>query len=343
MNEQERRGKSILPFLLALAILKHSRCAYPVREDVRDMLRRILAVIFSYILLAVLLLPLLVTLLCGGFTATAPVQPEDPLAGSVTVFSSELEEYVVGVVAAEMPAAFPEEALKAQAVAARTYQLRKMQEVASQQVQYDVGQAYCSPARQKEKWGGNYTVYANKIRSAVSATQGEIMTYQDEPILAVFHGQSAGMTEASENVWQSPLPYLQSVDSSGDLLAPDNRTTVVLSQETVYEALSVYGNIGEKVDDFVVSIVSRTDAGYVQQINVGALLLTGAQIRTALNLRSTNFTVERRNTDFVFETRGHGHGAGMSQYGAAYLAEEGLDYHAILQHYYQGISFQSIA
>ena len=146
-----------------------------------------------YVVVAVLLLPLLLTILCGGLGQELP-QEAQVLYGlaDLAPLDTELEEYVAGVVAAEMPAAFPEEALKAQAVAARTYQVRQMQAAGSRAVLYDVGQAYLSEAEQKEKWGEGYALYAGKIHSAVRATAGEIMTYDGEPILAAFHAQSGG-------------------------------------------------------------------------------------------------------------------------------------------------------
>ena len=288
-----------------------------------------------YILLAVLLVPFFVTLLVGGFGRELPQQVK-ALYGlaDLAPLDSELEEYVAGVVAAEMPAAFPEEALKAQAVAARTYQVRQMQAAGSDTVLYDVGQAYSTVEEQKEKWGENYTLYAGKIREAVRATAGEIMVYEGEPILAAFHAQSGGKTEDAENVWNSPLPYLKSVDSSGDRNAPDNETMVTFS------AAALSDKLGCQISG--VSILSRTDAGYVAEVQAGDHIFTGREIREALGLRSSNFTVEQKGDSFIFTVFGYGHGAGMSQYGASFLAEEGMDYHEILRHYYTDIQFEKI-
>lgn len=299
-------------------------------------MKKLLGVMLFYILLAVLLLPLLVTALCGGFRKELPQQAK-ALYGlaDLAPLDSELEEYVAGVVAAEMPAAFPEEALKAQAVAARTYQVRQMQAVGSDTVLYDVGQAYITTEEQKKKWGEQYAFYAGKIRDAVRATAGEIMVYDGEPILAAFHAQSAGKTEDAENVWNSPVPYLKSVDSSGDQNAPDNKTTVTFSAKEISDKL------GCAVKH--ISIRSRTDAGYVAEVQVGDKIFTGREIREALGLRSTNFTVETEGDTFIFTVFGYGHGAGMSQYGASFLAEKGMDYREILQHYYTGIDFRKIA
>lgn len=306
------------------------------------MAKRILAILMGYIILAVVILPLFVTLLWGGFSKEE-VKEAKSLVGIEDVFPSELEEYIVGVVSAEMPASFPEEALKAQAVAARTYQVRKMQEVGTDEVLYDVGQAYCSIQEQKEKWGESYIENANKIRKAVKATQGEIMIYEGEPILAVFHAQSAGKTEASENVWTSPLPYLKSVDSEKDKEAPNNQYTYTIAATDVWEKMGIFGKLNQSADDLTFSNIKRSQAGYIQNIEAGGIELTGKEVREALGLRSANFEVERKGNDFIFVTHGYGHGAGMSQYGASFLAQEGKDYREILCHYYQGISFQNIA
>ena len=305
------------------------------------MAKRLMAIVLGYIFFVVILLPLLITLLWGGFVKQEVTEAKK-LVKMVDVFSPELEEYIVGVVAAEMPAAFPEEALKAQAVAARTYQVRKMQEVGTEDVIYDVGQAYNSVVEQKKKWGNHYIEYANKIRTAVKDTQGEIMVYEGEPILAVFHAQSAGKTEASENVWSSPLPYLKSVDSEEDKKAPDNEYTYTFSADEVFNKLSTLGSLNQTAKELSFANIERSDAGYIQKVRVGGMTLTGLQVRQALGLRSANFQVERKGDNFVFVTHGYGHGAGMSQYGASFLAEEGMDYKEILCHYYQGISFQNI-
>lgn len=318
------------------------------------MFKKILGLFFIYALLAVLLLPLLVTALMGGFDtahmeqAKALYSLEDyfqqqPAPTETAELDSELESYVMGVVSAEMPALFPMEALKAQAVAARTYQIRKMEENGSDTVLYDIGQAYADTEAQKEKWGAHYAEYAARIQQAVTETQGEIMVYEGEPILAVFHAQSAGKTEDSEHVWVQAVPYLRSVDSSGDLEAPDNTTTVTLSAADVWEALSQYGDLGVTADTLTFGTPQRSTAGYILSIPVGNLTLEGSQIRTALGLRSTDFTVSRNGDTFTFVTKGYGHGAGMSQYGAKSLADEGYDYHEILSHYYTGISFEKIA
>lgn len=294
-------------------------------------MKKLLGIFFFYIILTVLLLPLIVTALCGGFRRDLP-QEAKILYGTADLapLPSELEEYVVGVVAAEMPAAFGEEALKAQAVAARTYQVRQMRAAGAEGVLYDVGQAYLDEAGQKAKWGEKYGFYAAKIRKAVRETAGEIMVYGGEPILAAFHAQSAGRTEDAAYVWAEAVPYLKSVDSSGDREAPDHRMTVKFSEK----------ELEAKLGSGDVKVLSRTDAGYVTEVQAGEKILSGAELRQALGLRSTNFTIETKGSAILFTTLGYGHGAGMSQYGAGALAEQGKNYHEILRHYYTGIDFQ---
>ncbi|WP_405726283.1 stage II sporulation protein D [Anaerotignum sp.] len=296
-------------------------------------MKRLLGLLFFYILLVVLLLPLAVTFLCGGFRRDLPRETK-ALYGTADLapLESELEEYVAGVVAAEMPAAFHEEALKAQAVAARTYQVRQMQAAGTDSVLYDVGQAYITTEEQKEKWGENYSFYGAKIRKAVRETAGEIMVYEGEPILAAFHAQSAGKTEDAVQVWNSDVPYLKSVNSSEDKKAPQHEITVTFSMEEVKE----------KLGSTELSVRSRTDAGYVSELQAGERILSGREVREKLGLRSASFRIEKKGEDFCFTTHGYGHGVGMSQYGASFLAEEGKTYREILRHYYSGVEFQML-
>lgn len=295
-------------------------------------MKRWLWLLFLYLFLGILLLPLAVTYLCGGFGRVPEAKALYTMA-DLAEPQTELEAYVEGVVAAEMPVSFPEEALKAQAVAARTYQLRQQQAAGTEEVLYDVGQAYLSQEEQKERWGENYAVYAAKIHRAVQETAGEIMVYDGEPILAAFHAQSAGRTEAAENVWAEALPYLRSVDSSSDADAPQYETEVVFSEKELKKRLGTAD----------LQILSRTAAGYVSEVQAGEKVLTGREVREALGLRSSSFTIKRTAEGILFTTHGYGHGAGMSQYGAAALAKEGKNYHEILRHYYTDVKFTSAA
>lgn len=261
------------------------------------------------------------------------------------VVQTDFEDYIKGVVGAEMPALFPEEALKAQAVAARTYAVKKMseskQEENLEKIPYEIGQAYMTKEELRQKWGSKFDEYYKKVSDAVDSTKDEIMVYQEEPILAVFHSTSAGKTENAENVWRQELPYLKSVDSSQDENAPDFQTEVSIPVSTVISKLQA------KFSDLILTqaslisqmqIVERTEAGYIKKIQVGNKMLTGLEVREALGLRSSDFTVKQIGDTMTFITKGYGHGAGMSQYGANFMAQEGKNYEEILKHYYSGIS-----
>ena len=321
-------------------------------------MKKLLGLIFLYVLITALLLPALITVMWKrenntntiempeGFNqedlVEAKQEEEQPIALAQL---NELESYIAGVVAAEMPALFPEEALKAQAVAARTYAVRKMDETGDSSFPLNIGQAYIDEAARKERWGDHFLVYEKKINDAVWKTQGEIMVYENEPILAVFHAQSAGQTETAENIWSSPLPYLKSVDSSNDALAPDFQTDTEVSCQEAVKVLKNNENpslTAENIFDSM-KIVSRSPAGYVTSMDVAGRIMTGREVREALGLRSTNFTFRLDGKNLIFTTKGYGHGAGMSQYGAKFMAEDGKNYHEILNHYYVDIQFKSMS
>ena len=256
---------------------------------------------------------------------------------------SDFESYITGVVAAEMPALYENEALKAQAVAARTYAKRRMEAGNSLDTMIENGgQAYNSVNDMREKWGNNFDEYYNKIKSAVDDTEGEIMIYDGEPILAVFHAISGGKTESAANIWSQDEPYLKSVDSSMD------ETSDEYIQEETIPVNTVISKLQAAKPSMAVSsgslegqmqIIERTEAGYVKEIQIGNAVFTGREVRELLGLRSSDFTVRQEGENMIFTTKGYGHGAGMSQYGANELAKEGMDYHEILEYYYTGISF----
>ena len=313
------------------------------------MVKKIFSMVFIYIIVAMIVLPALITY-CSYHSQNKQQtqipqqqneQEEAEIASPEIIrTSSDFEAYIKGVVAAEMPALFETEALKAQAVSARTYAARKMYETNSNTIPYDIGQAYITVEEMKQKWGEHFTQYYNKISNAVEQTKGEIMVYDNEPILAVFHSESAGKTEDAENVWEKQIPYLKSVDSSLDKNAPDFEKSISYTYDELTKRFSnTYKDFS--LDNNQIKILSHTPAGYVKQIQIGNKTVTGRQVREILNLRSSNFTVDIQNNTIVFTTKGYGHGAGMSQYGAEFMAKEGKTYHEILQHYYTGISFSS--
>lgn len=271
----------------------------------------------------------------------------------VTVYNPEteiesnvvLEDYIKGVVAAEMPVSFEIEALKAQAVAARTYALKHIQNTEKINAE-DIGQAYISIEEMKKRWGDNFDIYYKKVSDAVDATKNEIIVYNNEPIEAVFHSTSAGMTETAENVWKSPLPYIKSVDSSYDVNAPDfeYKTTVDINdfiKKIKSKNNSAKINSQNIMDN--IKIISRTQAGYVSSIKIGGISFTGIEIRQLFSLRSSNFTISSDGKNIIFTTKGYGHGAGMSQYGANFMAKEGKTYKEIINHYYFDVEIRNIS
>lgn len=257
----------------------------------------------------------------------------------------DIEEYIKGVLAAEMPVSFPPEALKAQAVAARTYAVRTIDNADFPLNTDDIGQAFITKETMLKNWGDNYDAYYKKISDAVDSTKGEVMEYNGEPILAVFHSTSAGETETAGNIWNYDLPYLVSAESEGDTYAPGYEVSAVFTPSDIIAKIKEkYPEFSAEENGLFKSIVinSRSDAGYVTSVAVGNMSFTGKQLREALGLRSANFTVEDDNGSIVFITKGFGHGAGMSQYGAKYMAENGSDYKQILNHYYKDITIAKL-
>lgn len=237
----------------------------------------------------------------------------------------ELENYLVGVLASEMPAAFEMEALKAQAVASRSY-------VYSRELKVDdttSSQVYQSDEVLKEKWQDHYEANLSKIKEAISATKGQVMTYNQEIIHAYFFSSSNGQTNNAEDYWTASYPYLVSVDSHYDEIKMDNERTKTLS----FDELNKIFN--EKVNSM--EIISRYENQYVKEVKVNQKSYSGRQIREMCSLSSSSFHLTVNDTGITFVTLGSGHGVGMSQYGAQGMALEGYDYTDILKHYYQGV------
>lgn len=257
---------------------------------------------------------------------------------------AKLEAYIIGVVAAEMPASFPEEALKAQAVAARTYALRAIEASGVSEIEPDnIGQAYDTKLRLMEKWGDNFDKHYKKIADAVNGTKGEILVYEGELIEAVFHSTSGGMTERSENVWKSERPYLVSVDSSFDEKSPYFKDTKTFKEDFLRKALleNIPGLLLSNTPLYgQMKILEYTDAGYVKKVRIGNKEISGNDMRSLCGLRSSMFKIEEKDGEICFSTKGYGHGAGMSQYGAKYLAESGFTYEEILKYYYKDVAIE---
>ena len=272
----------------------------------------------------------------------------EPAPDSITVLTDggavtmDMQEYLVGVVAAEMPASFQEEALKAQAVAARTYAmycaLGQKHGEAQVCTDYACCQAWQSDEALRQKWGGDYDACSQKIRAAVEATAGQYLSYEGQPVFAAFHSSSAGATEDCGQVW-NPSPYLVSVSSpetaedvpnfvsTVDCTPLDFRDTLLYAHPEADFTGEESGWIGE---------VRLDGSGRVASAVLGGVSMKGTELRQLFGLRSTAFCLEYTGESFRFTVTGYGHGVGMSQYGANVMAREGGTYTGILAHYYPG-------
>lgn len=260
------------------------------------------------------------------------------------VYDVETQKYLVGVVAAEMPAAFEPEALKAQAVAARSYAIycaaSGRHAGADADVCTDSGccQAWISEETMRKNWGESFEANYGKISAAVQETEGEYLVYGGAAIFAAFHSSSAGRTEDCGAIWNS-VPYLISVESpETEEEVPNFISRVELSpldfRDAVLHAESGADFSGEE-SGWIADIV-RDESGRVDHAVIGGVSLRGTELRSLFSLRSTNFTLEYDGANFIFTVSGFGHGVGMSQYGAAVMAAEGAGYREILAHYYPG-------
>lgn len=283
---------------------------------------------------------------------TAPTSKESlpetvPLSMSVKVWREKkgttedvmLEDYVRGVVASEMPADFELEALKAQALTARTYVIRAM---TTQPEGTATGgahvtdtvkhQVYHSDDELQALWKNDYGWKMKKITRAVEETKGQILTYNNEPITASFFSTSNGYTENSEEYWGGEYPYLRSVGSPWDKQAPNYQTSVSIPLATFEQLLGV-----QVTDEQVGKIVKRTKGNRIAEVSINGKTFTGRQIRETLQLRSSDFTWKKVGDQIEITTKGYGHGVGMSQFGANGMAQQGNTYDQIAKHYYQGI------
>jgi stage II sporulation protein D len=263
-----------------------------------------------------------------------------------------MDKYLWGVTAAEMPAGFEPEALKAQAVAARTYALWRLSGSQSSgdeaQLSDDSAscQAYRSPEEMAEKWGEDAEAYAAKIEQAVSATDGKVILYDGKVIEALYHSSTSGYTEDALAVWGTDIPYLCSVVSPEDSAdVPDyysvQRIPAAEFRERfleAYPAADLGGGPGTTFQN-----LTRSRTGSVISVDLGGVYVTGIELRTLFSLRSTAFSVGTDGEDVVFSIIGYGHGVGMSQYGANVLAQSGMDYVQILGWYYTGTSVSDYA
>ena len=260
-------------------------------------------------------------------------------ASSKNITEISLREYLIGVVAAEINPAYHEEAIKAQVVAAHTKleytKLHNTPENAHITDSPASHQGYLNENQQKEKWGENYNIYHDKIAECVDEVQNVILTYNNQPINAVFHAISNGQTENATDVWGGDYPYLVSVQSAFDKLSPAFNSEIIIPNDDFKKKLSDKGvNLSGDPSEWIEKI-TNTNTGMVKEFVVGGKNFKGTEIRTIFGLKSSTFTVKYENNNFIFTVCGYGHGIGMSQYGANYMAQQGLNYKQILEHYYQ--------
>ncbi len=263
------------------------------------------------------------------------------LRSNNTVENINLEDYLIGVVSAEVPASFEEEAIKAQAVAARTYALKKIQ--GSKEMSYDVTdttstQVYQSDEQLRSKWQDRYDEYINKIKKCINETSGEYLTYNDEIIYAFFFSTSNGKTEDNKDVFGADLPYLKVVDSSFD----EKETNSFVNTKT-FTLSEFYQKLGLNYSDEL-SITNKelTSSGRVKNITINNISFTGRNFQSKLSLRSNDFNIEKQGNNVIITTKGFGHGVGMSQYGANALAKQNKKYDEILKYYYQGTNLKKL-
>ncbi len=256
------------------------------------------------------------------------------------IFEMPLEEYVWRVTAKEMPLSFHDEAIKAQMVAARTYAIRKMSANAHDNnadvcTDHNHCTAFLLPGEEKTKLGADYKTHCNRLKTLNKPTQNQILTFENQPILAAFHAISSGKTEKSSDVWQTQLPYLISVDSSVDKNVDGFATSTSYTETELKDIFNTNTPINFE-------IVSYTDSGSVKNIKINDKTYSGVQVRKLLNLKSCNFSIENKGNIYTFHVKGYGHGVGMSQTGANEYAKLGISYKEILLKYYPGTDLTDI-
>ena len=261
-----------------------------------------------------------------------------------------LDEYLCNVVSAEMPASFEQEALKAQAIVARTYTIYKISnkkhETADICDDSTCCQAWISKQDRLERWEESQReVNWQKICNAVNETKGKIITYDNKPIDAFFHSNSGGVTEIPVNVWGGTgYPYLQSVETAGEDAYTQYSSEVILTQEELINKLKEkYDDISinfEKNDD--IKVLEYTESTRVKTVKFGNHEISGVEARSLLGLRSTNFEISRDGNNIKFSVKGYGHGVGMSQTGADSMAKQGSNAEEIIKHFYTGVEISEV-
>lgn len=291
----------------------------------------------------VVLLPITTFMLCKQITFDSPVSENiDEKSKSQEIYIDflinnekkkiPLEEYLINVVGAEVPALFDIEALKSQAVASRTFALY---EENTRGYVTTSDQAYNTLEELQNKWQKNYYTYLEKIKNAVNMTKNQVMTYDKQLIKSYFYAMSNGYTTTSLSVFNEDLPYLNTI-----MPTMDNETTVKFIVTKKVSKREFCTTLNIDCTELNINKITTDYSNRIETISINKTTYTGIEIRKKFNLRSTDFTIAIENDDVIFTTKGYGHGVGMSQYGANAMAKNGSTYEDILKYYYQGVTIE---
>ncbi len=301
--------------------------------------------------LFLMFLPYITVLILCHFGAKPPAEePEETQGYTVTLYRTAtqktqvlpLRDYLFGVLAGEMPASYPEEALKAQVVASYSYLLHRKNTIQTHPGA-DFGhpgeicddpnhcKAFATVEECEVRWGKEWrSSFEEKLTNIVEAALGYAVLYEGEPANTVFHAFSGGTTEDAADVWGAEVPYLKSTDSHWDREAKDFSTIVKIPIETFQTALEITSTD--------LGAIALTQGGSIGEISIGGKNFTGRQLREQFGLRSTRFTLEIQKDQAVFQVSGYGHQVGMSQFGASVLAQNGFTFREILSYYYKNVT-----
>ena len=265
-----------------------------------------------------------------------------------SIVKVDMFEYLVWAVSGEMPASFCVEALKAQTVVCYTYALRTA-EKKSDGSEYDITdssslhQCYLDKNEQKEKWGNDYEQNRKTVEDAVKSVYGEYLSYNGKPAMSVFHALSGGYTMSAEDVWGDEVPYLVAVEAPGDELSADFEATIEISAEEFRKLFEENSDteFGNDDPETWAKVLEKTEGGYIKTLKIGSEEFTARDVKKILGFPGISFKGALKNDTFFFRVYGKGHGVGMSQYSADYMARQGKTYKEILAHFYPGTEIKN--
>lgn len=295
----------------------------------------------ALVVIAIFFLPIFITSVLTGFGERNQEKEEKLIKIKYDEKEVELplDEYLIGAVAAQIPAHFEEQTLKVQAIISRTFTIKKNRENPDLVFTKEL-QGYYSNQELEDMWGVNdYAFYYSKIRDAVESTKNLVITYNNELIDPVFHLVNIGITRSAKDTWGQDIPYLQSSESLGDIHSPQYTNRHSFSFKEFQDKLVLNSpdiKFTEEIQNEI-QIIERNNQEYVLSIQIGNKIFTGEEFRKAFGLSSSNFEIIFNDDNLDIICKGFGHGVGLSQYGADYLANEGNTYEDILKHYYKGV------